>query len=339
MTEPILVTMGEPAGIGPEITLKAWMKRKAASLQPFVFLGDARSLNARAAAFGLDVAIAVIEHPKDAAGRFPDALPVLDMPLETEARLGNPHPNTAYNVLAAIRHGVALLQDGIGSALVTNPIQKHVLKQAGFDHPGHTEYLADLTGITPIPTPVMMLAAPDLKVVPVTIHTALANVPNELTTAKIVKTGQITADGLKRYFSIKSPRLAIAGLNPHAGEGGIFGTEDRDVVAPAVAALQADGIDAVGPIAADSMFHDAARARYDAALCMYHDQALIPVKTLSFDTAVNVTLGLPFIRTSPDHGTALNIAGNGTADPTSLIAALRMAQQMAGQPRLTRKSI
>ena len=237
-------------------------------------------------------------------------------------------------MIGAIDRAVADVQGGRAAALVTNPINKEALYRAGFHHPGHTEYLGELAGLLygkPGLTPIMMLASPQLRVVPVTIHLALRQAIAALTSAMIVTAGRVTRTALQRDFGIAAPVLAVAGLNPHAGEGGSLGREDMDIVAPAIAELRAAGIDARGPLAADTMFHAAARQSYDAALCMYHDQALIPIKTLDFDGAVNVTLGLPFIRTSPDHGTAFDIAGQGIARPDSLIAALRLAAEMAAR--------
>jgi 4-hydroxythreonine-4-phosphate dehydrogenase len=273
------------------------------------------------------VPVRPIDRPAEAAGIFGEALPVLPLDTSVAARPGRLDPANAEAVLQAIRRAVALSLAGEAAAVVTNPIHKQVLMEAGFSHPGHTEFLAELApgGATPV----MMLACPQLRVVPVTVHLPLAEVPRRLTTALIVESGEITAAALRRYFGLAAPRLALAGLNPHAGEGGKLGREDAAVVAPAVERLQAAGIAAAGPLPADTLFHAEARARYDAALCMYHDQALIPIKTLDFDGGVNVTLGLPFIRTSPDHGTALDIAGSGRASPRSLIAALRLAAEMA----------
>jgi 4-hydroxythreonine-4-phosphate dehydrogenase len=319
--------MGEPAGIGGEIALQAWRQRREAGLAPFFLLDDPERLNRLAATLGWPVPVRPIDRPAEAAGIFGEALPVLPLDTSVAARPGRLDPANAEAVLQAIRRAVALSLAGEAAAVVTNPIHKQVLMEAGFSHPGHTEFLAELApgGATPV----MMLACPQLRVVPVTVHLPLAEVPRRLTTALIVESGEITAAALRRYFGLAAPRLALAGLNPHAGEGGKLGREDAAVVAPAVERLQAAGIAAAGPLPADTLFHAEARARYDAALCMYHDQALIPIKTLDFDGGVNVTLGLPFIRTSPDHGTALDIAGSGRASPRSLIAALRLAAEMA----------
>jgi 4-hydroxythreonine-4-phosphate dehydrogenase len=259
-------------------------------------------------------------------------LPVLPQPLAVEDRPGRLDVRNAGAVIASIERGTALTRDGYAGAIVTNPIQKKTLQNAGFPYPGHTEFLAVLGGAPGKPAEVvMMLAGRGLRVVPVTIHVALRRALDMLSTDLIVRAGRIAAAALQRDFGIDAPRLAVAGLNPHAGEDGAMGDEEATIVAPAVKTLRAEGIDATGPLPPDTMFHEAARARYDAALCMYHDQALIPLKTLDFAGGVNVTLGLPFVRTSPDHGTALDIAGAGTADPTSFLAALDLAAEMAGR--------
>ncbi len=267
----------------------------------------------------------------DAAATFAEALPVLATGIAVAAEPGRPDPASAAGTLRSIDEAVRLARSGLAAAVVTNPIAKHVLYAAGFSHPGHTEYLATLAaepGAAP-PRPVMLLWSDDLAVVPVTIHIPLAAVPRALDEDLIVETARIVHADYRARFGIAAPRLAFAGLNPHAGEAGTIGTEDRDVVAPAIARLQAEGIAASGPYPADTMFHARARRGYDVALCMYHDQALIPIKTLAFDEGVNVTLGLPFVRTSPDHGTAFDIAGRGIARPDSLIAALRLAGRLA----------
>ncbi len=326
---PLALTMGEPAGIGGEIALMAWTRR-GGGIPPFFVLDDPDRLAALSRRIGLDVPVTAIEAPEDAGSRFADGLPVLPLTLAKAAKPGHLDPANARAVLEAIRRAVEFVRAGRAGAVVTNPIHKHVLYQAGFNHPGHTEYLAELAsenGRTP--TPVMMLACPQLRVVPVTIHLPLRQAIADLTSALIVETGEIVARDLERRFGMAKPRIAVAGLNPHAGEGGALGREDDEIVRPAVEALKTLGIAATGPWAPDSMFHADARAGYDAALCMYHDQALIPIKTLDFHGGVNVTLGLPFIRTSPDHGTALDIAGSGRANPASLIAALKLASAMA----------
>jgi 4-hydroxythreonine-4-phosphate dehydrogenase len=327
---PIALTMGEPAGIGPDITLAAWMRRDAMRLPPFYCLADPEMLGARARALGIDCPIETVA-PADAAGVFARALPVVPLGGRVAAEPGRLDPRNAGAVIEAIARAVGDVRSGSASAIVTNPINKKALYEAGFQHPGHTEFLGTLSAAwTGAPgTPVMMLAGPDLKAVPVTIHIPLHEVAAALNEGLIVETGRILAADLKRRFGIAAPRLGVAGLNPHAGEGGTIGNEEETIIRPAIAALAAEGIAAIGPLPPDAMFHKAARARYDAALCMYHDQALIPAKTLAFAETVNVTLGLAFVRTSPDHGTALDIAGTGKADPSSLAAALRLAADLA----------
>ncbi|HEV7263862.1 MAG TPA: 4-hydroxythreonine-4-phosphate dehydrogenase PdxA [Falsiroseomonas sp.] len=315
---PLALTMGEPAGIGPEITLAAWRAVRAAG-PAFFLIGDPALLPG--------APIARIAAPEEAEAAFPDALPVLPLVLPAPATPGRLDPRNAPAVIASIEQAVAFAKAGRAGAVVTNPIQKSVLTAAGFPHPGHTEFLGELAG-TGLP-PVMMLACPGLRVVPVTIHLSVKRAVAELTTEAIVTQGRIVAAALRRDFGIAAPLLVVAGLNPHAGEDGTMGREDIEIVAPAVAALRAAGIAVRGPLPADTLFTPRARAAYDCALCMYHDQALIPVKTLDMDGGVNVTLGLSIVRTSPDHGTALDIAGKGLADPGSLIAALRMAAGMA----------
>jgi 4-hydroxythreonine-4-phosphate dehydrogenase len=326
---PLALTVGEPAGIGPDIALSAWRRRGELKLPPFYLLADPDFIARRAAALGLDVPIATVA-PEAAAAAFARALPVVPLGVAITGEPGRPDPSSAPAAIEAIRRAVTDVLDGRAAAVVTNPIAKSVLYRSGFAEPGHTEFLAklvaDLTGVSA--HPVMMLWSPELAVVPVTIHLPLSAVPAALTSDLIVATGRIVAHDLAARFAIARPRLAIAGLNPHAGEDGAMGEEDGTLVAPAIAQLRAEGVDAHGPRPADTMFHAAARATYDAALCMYHDQALIPIKTLAFDSAVNVTLGLPIVRTSPDHGTAFDIAGTGRADPSSLIAALRLAARL-----------
>jgi 4-hydroxythreonine-4-phosphate dehydrogenase len=320
--------MGEPAGIGGEIALAAW-RRRDPHVPPFYMIDDAARLAALAQRLGWDIPVRAIGAPTEALAVFPSALPVLPLSTAPRARPRQADPADARLVIEAIDRAVADARDGRAAAVVTNPINKDALYRAGFSHPGHTEYLAELAGLKA--PAVMMLACPELRVVPVTIHHALRDAIGLVTTAAIVHAGTVVDAALKRDFGIAAPRLAIAGLNPHAGESGGLGHEDIDIVAPAVARLRDAGIDTHGPLAADTMFHPAARATYDAALCMYHDQALIPIKTIDFDGGVNVTLGLPFIRTSPDHGTAFDIAGQGLARPDSLIAALRLAGEMAAR--------
>jgi len=327
---PLALTQGDPAGIGPDITLMAWKQRHSAQLPPFVYLGDADVLAARASLLGLDVRLAETD-PEDAGRVFDEALPYIAVPAPADVHPGVPDSGAAQATIAAIEQAVALTLAGRTAAVVTNPIAKSVLYEAGFTFPGHTEFLADLgSKASGLPIlPVMMIAGPLLRTVPVTIHIPLKDVAGALTEELVYQTCRITAGDLTAHFGIARPRLAISGLNPHAGEGGALGLEDEAVIAPAIARLKAEGIDALGPLPADTMFHSAARATYDVAICMYHDQALIPAKALGFDDGVNVTLGLPFIRTSPDHGTAFSLAGTGKARPTSLIAALRMAAEMA----------
>jgi 4-hydroxythreonine-4-phosphate dehydrogenase len=332
MARPLALTLGEPAGIGPDITFAAWRRRAQLELTPFYLLADPTFVARRAERTAPDVSIAVVE-PAAAWAAFKTALPVVDIGVQVSAEPGQPDQSSAPAALAAIRRAVADVFAGAAAAIVTNPVAKNVLYRSGFPEPGHTEYLGKLaeesTGNAA--RPVMMLWSPELAVVPVTIHLPLKDVIAKLSADLVFETGRIVARDLRERFDIARPRLAVAGLNPHAGEEGALGDEDLTVVRPAVERLKADGIDARGPLPADSLFHEAARASYDVALAMYHDQALIPIKTLAFDHAVNVTLGLPFVRTSPDHGTAFDIAGSGRADPTSLIAALRLAARLSSR--------
>ncbi|MHC2250549.1 4-hydroxythreonine-4-phosphate dehydrogenase [Bradyrhizobium embrapense] len=329
MAQPLALTCGEPAGIGPDITLAAWLRRRELDLPPFYLLGDRAALAERARMLGLAVEFAEVT-AEEAFAAFERALPVVATGKVATARPGKPDGTSADAALVSIRQAVADVASGKASAVVTNPIAKNVLYRAGFRHPGHTEFLAELAGRGgPAPQPVMMLWSPALAVVPVTIHVSVREALAQLSTDLIVSTARIVVADMKARFGLASPRLAVAGLNPHAGEDGTLGMEDVEIVAPAVEILRRDGIAARGPLPADTMFHAAARKTYDCALCMYHDQALIPIKTVAFEDAVNVTLGLPFIRTSPDHGTAFDIAGTGKANPSSLIAALRLAARMA----------
>lgn len=323
---PLALTMGEPAGIGGEIALMAWLRRHAERLPPFFLIDDPARLRRLAKLIGASVPLRPISDPAEAVGAFAEALPVLPLALPGAAAPGRPDPANAGAVRAAIETAVAQTMAGQAAAVVTNPIHKGTMYAGGFPFPGHTEFLAQLAGQGL--KPVMMLVCPGLRVVPVTVHMALREAIAKLTLEEIVACGEIAARALAQDFGIGSPRLAVAGLNPHAGEAGGMGREEIDIVAPAVDALRALGIDAFGPLPADTMFHAHARTAYDAALCMYHDQALIPLKTIDFAGGVNITLGLPFVRTSPDHGTAFNIAGTGSADPASLIAALRLADEM-----------
>ena len=329
MAKPLALTSGEPAGIGPDITLKAWLRRKELKLPAFYLLGDREFLARRASSLGLKVELAEVR-AEDALATFADALPVVATGHAATAQPGQPDPSSADAAIASIRQAVGDVVSGRASAVVTNPIAKSVLYRAGFRHPGHTEYLAELAATAGhTPQPVMMLWSPALAVVPVTIHLSLREAIARLSSALIVSTARIVVADLKTRFGLANPRLAVAGLNPHAGEHGSLGTEDLTIVTPAVEILRGEGIEITGPLPADTMFHEAARKSYDCAICMYHDQALIPIKTIAFDDAVNITLGLPFIRTSPDHGTAFDIAGTGRADPSSLIAALRLAARIA----------
>ena len=328
--QPLALTLGEPAGIGPDLSLSIWRRRSELDVPPFYLVADPDFLKSRAEQLRLDVPIATVT-PRTAAAAFGSALPVVAIDVPVTAAPGRPDRSSAPAAVASIRRAVADVMAGSAAAIVTNPVAKNVLYNWGFAEPGHTEFLATLvheaTGKSL--RPVMMLWSPELAVVPVTIHLPLREIFAQLSVELVVDTGRIVARDLAKRFGLPHPRLAIAGLNPHAGEAGTLGEEDGAIVAPAVARLVADGIDARGPLPADSLFHAQARATYDVALCMYHDQALIPIKTLAFDHAVNVTLGLPFVRTSPDHGTAFDIAGTGRADPTSLVAALRLAARLA----------
>ncbi|HMN74186.1 MAG TPA: 4-hydroxythreonine-4-phosphate dehydrogenase PdxA [Rhodoblastus sp.] len=330
----LALTQGDPSGIGPEIALMAYEAARAdASLPRFALLADPALMRARAQQIGAGAEIEECD-VAEAARVFARALPVLPLQARARGEAGKPDPADAAATIESIERAVALVFEGRAGAIVTNPIAKEVLYRAGFSHPGHTEFLGELarrhTGRAA--RAVMMLWSDELAVVPVTIHVALAQVPRLLTRDLIVETGRIVAADMRARFGVAAPRLAISGLNPHAGENGTMGREEVDVIAPAIADLVAAGIDAKGPYPADTLFHAQAREKYDAALCMTHDQALIPIKTLAFDRAVNVTLGLPFVRTSPDHGTAFDIAGKGVANPTSLIEALRLAARLAGRP-------
>jgi 4-hydroxythreonine-4-phosphate dehydrogenase len=331
MAKPLALTSGEPAGIGPDITIKAWLRRIELKLPPFYLLGDCDLIRERAKTLGLDIKLADAS-PEDALATFANALPVVATGSVATARPGQPDDTSANAAISSIRQAVGDVVAGRASAVVTNPIAKSVLYRAGFRHPGHTEFLAELAsagGYTP--QPVMMLWSSVLAVVPVTIHLPLRDAVSALSSNLIVTTVRIVVADLKTRFGLARPRLVLSGLNPHAGEDGTLGTEELSIVAPAIDTLRAEGIDVRGPLPADTMFHEAMRKTYDCAICMYHDQALIPIKTLAFEDAVNVTLGLPFIRTSPDHGTAFDIAGTGRANPSSLIAALRLAARMAAQ--------
>lgn len=325
---PVAVTMGEPAGIGGEITLKAWRSRRR--LPRFFAIDDPRRLRRLAENLAIEVPIVEIESPGEAEASFERALPVLPLALKGGVAPGSPDPANEAAVIESIDRAAELALGGAAAAMVTNPIHKAALRATGFGHAGHTGYLGEKAAIA---DPTMLLCSPLLKVVPVSVHLPLAQAIATLSVERICQAARQTAAALRRDFGIAAPRLAVAGVNPHAGESGILGHEERDVIAPAIEVLSGEGIAAYGPCPADTLFHEAARADYDAAICMYHDQALIPLKTLSFDDGVNVTLGLPFVRTSPDHGTALDIAGTGVARAGSLIAAIRLAAEIAARRR------
>jgi 4-hydroxythreonine-4-phosphate dehydrogenase len=322
----LALTMGDPAGIGGELTLRAWQALRGSTVR-FVALDDPDRLAALSRALSLDVKLRTIDGMT--GDGFADALPVLPIRLRAAAQPGRPDPANAPAVVQSIEQATRLALSGAAGAVVTNPINKAALYDAGFAYPGHTEFLAALTGAHG--QQIMMLASPSLRVVPVTVHASLRASIAMLTPGMIVAAARTTAAALRRDFGIDAPRLAIAGLNPHAGEQGALGDEETTIIAPAMAALRAEGIDVSGPWPPDTMFTASARTRYDVAICMYHDQALIPLKTLDMDRGVNVTLGLPIVRTSPDHGTAYDIAGKGLANPTSLIAALELAAALAGR--------
>ena len=327
---PLALTLGDPAGIGPDITLLAFEARLSTPIPPFVLVGDPNVLAVRARSLGLDTEIETIGEPSAAPSLFAKALPVLPVSIAGEVIPGRPHSAAAAAVRHSIERAVELVRAGAASAVVTNPISKATLTRAGFGFPGHTEFLAKLAGLDSSDA-VMMLVAPDLKVVPVTIHIPLKDVMSALGEARIIKTLEIVARDMACYFGITRPRIAVAGLNPHAGEDGTMGREEIEVIAPAIIAARSRGLDVTGPHSADTLFRAEARKTYDVAVAMYHDQALIPIKTLAFDLGVNVTLGLPFVRTSPDHGTAFALAGTGQASPRSLIEALRLAHAMRAQ--------
>jgi 4-hydroxythreonine-4-phosphate dehydrogenase len=326
---PLAMTIGDPAGVGPELALKAWLAR-ADHDAPFFVVGDPDALRALARRLALDAPIAEVE-PSRARAKFAAALPIVPLGVPADAPPGKPDPTFARATIASIERAAALVHAGLASAIVTNPIAKDVLYRAGFGFPGHTEYLAEISarmwGVEA--QPVMMIWSSELAVVPVTIHIPLADAPKTLTRALLLSTLRIVASDMTKRFGIARPRLAVAGLNPHAGENGAIGREEIQVIAPAIAEARAEGLAVTGPYPADTMFHAAARKNYDVAIAMYHDQGLVPAKTLAFDTGVNVTLGLPFIRASPDHGTAFDIAGKGVANPSSLIEALRLAARLA----------
>lgn len=320
---PIAVALGDPAGIGPEVTAKAWTARDISRLHTFFVVGDARSIEAV-----WKGPIARISDPSHAEAAFANALPVLEVEDAGVISPGQPNQEGARCALASLEMAVGLARSDSVSAVVTGPVSKYCLYEIGFTHPGQTEFVAERCGIASA-NAVMMLAGPTLRVVPMTTHLPLAVVKDRLSVDLLVSKGRATAKGLARNFGIEKPRLAFAGFNPHAGESGALGREEIEIIAPAVAQLRAEGIDATGPIASDAMFHPRARATYDAAMCCYHDQALIPLKTLHFDDGVNITLGLPIVRTSPDHGTAFDIAGKDMAQPGAMVAAIQMAASAA----------
>jgi len=323
---PLAMTMGDPAGVGPELALAAW--RESTPSAPFFVLAAPAVLAAAARRVGFEAPI-IETDPAGAAGEFANGVPVVPLAHAVEAEPGRPSAANAPATIESITRAVEAVHRGQARAVVTNPIAKAVLYEAGFRFPGHTEYLGELAKAWGAPAfPVMMIWSNVLAVVPVTIHIPLAEAPQALSPELIGKTARVVDRDMHARFGLARPRLAFAGLNPHAGEGGAMGREEITIIAPAIAALRAEGIDAVGPLPADTMFHPKARARYDVALTMYHDQGLIPAKALAFDEGVNVTLGLPFVRTSPDHGTAFDIAGKGLANPASLIAAVRLADRL-----------
>ena len=324
MAPPLLaLTMGEPGGIAGEITLAAWKMLRDRDEAQFFIIGDPKHLGGKAA-------IATINSPQEARTVFKSGLPVLEHRLDHEVTIGVADPANAQSVLSSIKKAVDFALTGEVGGIVTNPIQKESLYSQGFAFQGHTDFLADLARKAGYEAnPVMMLSAKDLRTVPITVHIALKDVPDALSRALIISQTETTVEGLSRWFGLGRPRVGITGLNPHAGEGGAMGSEEIEFISPAIADLQAKGIDATGPLPADTVFHEEARCQYDVIMCMYHDQALIPVKTLGFHDGVNTTLGLPFVRTSPDHGTALSLAGKGIANPSSLIAAIRQAASMA----------
>ena len=325
--KPLVLTLGDPAGIGPDIALLAYQARGAEPVPPFLLIGDSEIVEARAEMLGLAPKFVTTEDPAFAVERFADALPILPVPVAGKVEPGSSALSSATATERCIALGVELVSNRSARALVTNPISKAVLTRAGFAFPGHTEFLAHLAGMQPTDA-VMMLACDTLRVVPATIHLPLKEVPGALSQERLLKVLATTASALTRYFGIGEPRLAVTGLNPHAGEEGTMGREEIEIIAPAIAAARARGLNVSGPHPADTLFHAEARRRYDAAIAMYHDQALVPFKTVAFEEGVNVTLGLPFIRTSPDHGTAFSLAGTGKASPRSLIAALRLAAKM-----------
>jgi 4-hydroxythreonine-4-phosphate dehydrogenase len=326
-TPPLAISIGDPAGIGPDIIAAAWERRDTDGLPPFLAIGDARAIRAV-----WNGPIAILSDPTHAAAAFGTALPLIQVDDPGEIVPGQPNLAGARCALDSLELACGLARQGMASGLVTGPVAKSQLAAIGFSYPGQTEFVAERCGMS-AGNAVMMLAGPSLRTVPITVHVPLADVPRLLSVDLIVGRARITARSLCRDFGIAAPRLAIAGLNPHAGESGTLGREEMEIIRPAIDILREDGIHVIGPLPADTMFHPPARARYDAALCMYHDQALIPLKALHFDDGVNITLGLPIIRTSPDHGTAFDIAGTGAASPNAMIAAIRMAADCAARRR------
>ena len=332
-TLPIAVTIGEPSGIGPEVIIKSWFKRREHNLSPFFVIGSPTTIQMHAEQLRLPIPTQVITSPSQAEGVYNSALPIIDLELNGEFNFAVPNTSTAPMVIGSIDKAVDYVALGQARSMVTAPIHKAALYEAGFTCPGHTEYLAELCSkhFQEEFHPVMMLASEQLCVVPLTIHVALSEVPKLINHALLVRTIGTIHDAMKKYFGVPSPKIAVSGLNPHAGENNSMGSEDSRMIAPAIASLQKQGIQVTGPHPADTMFHAKARSEYDVALCMYHDQALIPIKTIDFDAGVNVTLGIPIVRTSPDHGTAHNIAGRNQANPTSMINSLKLADRMSKQ--------
>lgn len=321
--KPLAVTLGDPSGIGPEIVAKAWSRRKSDQIMPFFAIGSAASIEAVSS-----IPVRAISDPDEALSVFDQALPIWDIPSKEDIQPGKPSKAGAEVAFATLEKGVALVKQEKASALVTAPVSKADLYQVGFTFPGQTEFVADRCGVA-AEDAVMMLAGPDLRTVPLTIHIPYRDVLEQLTPELIISRARVTVEGLKQNFAIPSPRLVIAGLNPHAGEGGAIGREEIEVIEPAIRQLQSENIDVKGPFAADTLFSPRARSTYDAVLCPTHDQALIPIKTINFDNGVNTTLGLPIIRTSPDHGTAFLLAGKNKADEGAMVAALIMAADSA----------
>jgi 4-hydroxythreonine-4-phosphate dehydrogenase len=320
---PLAIALGDPAGVGPEIVAQAWERRDTSGLPPFFAVGECASIQA---VWGGPVC--AVSSPDEALACFREALPLVRVGDGATITPGAPDLDGARIALDSLEIAVGLTRSGAASALVTGPVSKSQLYAVGFTHPGQTEFVAERCGVSS-DLVAMMLVGPTLRTVPVTVHLPLRSVPDMLTSDRIVAKGRATARGLQRQFGIQQPRIAVSGLNPHAGEDGALGREEIDVIVPAIERLRAEGVDANGPFPADTMFHERARARYDAALCMYHDQALVPIKTLYFDEGVNMTLGLPIVRTSPDHGTAFNIAGHAQANPGAMIAAIQTAAASA----------